>query len=95
METHSNMSMIKQEKIWFIALGETSEQISFICPDCYYLHDSLYVVTDDLHIVIDEYNNISLEKKEWKIHIEAFNLIAQELEDVKHVAEEYQKISKS
>ncbi|XP_049394650.1 uncharacterized protein LOC125858929 [Solanum stenotomum] len=73
--------------ICFMALGKTSEVISFNCPNCNDLQDSLDMFTDELQKVIDEYNKIAQEKKDWQILLEAsqieVDILTEELEEVK------------
>ena len=48
-----------------MTLGETSELIPSNCSNYNDLQDSLDMVTDELQKVIDAYNKISHERKEW------------------------------
>lgn len=70
-----------------MALGETSEVRPFNCPNCNDLQNSLDMVADELQKVIDEYNKIAQDKKDWQILLEAsqieVDLLTEELEEVK------------
>ncbi|KAH0755142.1 hypothetical protein KY290_025412 [Solanum tuberosum] len=71
----------------FMALGETSEVRPFNCPNCNDLQSSLDMVADELQKVIDEYNKIAQEKKDWQVLLEAsqieVDLLMEELEELK------------
>ena len=54
-----------------MALGETSEVRTFDCSNYNDLQDFLDIIIDELHKVIDAYNKVVQEKKEFHILLEA------------------------
>ena len=70
-----------------MALSETNEIRYFKCCKFNDLQDSFDMVTNELQKVIDAYNKISQEKKDWQILLEAslteLYLLAEELGNVK------------
>ncbi|XP_015158901.1 uncharacterized protein [Solanum tuberosum] len=69
----------------FMALGETSKVRPYNSSNCNDLQNSLDMVADELQKVIDEYNKIAQEKKDWQILLEAsqieVDLLIEELEE--------------
>ena len=71
----------------FMELGETNEVRPFNCVNCNDLKKSLDMVIDELKKVINEYNKLAQEKKDWQILLEAIQievgLLTEDLEEIK------------
>ncbi|XP_059310153.1 uncharacterized protein LOC132061332 [Lycium ferocissimum] len=71
----------------FMAKSDTSEVRTPSCSKCIDLQATLDLVTDDLQKMIDEYNKLAKEKKNWQIQLEAsqieVDLLEEELGEIK------------
>lgn len=73
--------------IYFMEIKESSEVRTPNYPKCLDSQNTFDIITDELQKVIDVYNKLSKDKKNWKILLEAstieVNLLQEELYDVK------------
>lgn len=70
-----------------MTLSETNEVRSFNYSKCNNLQASMDIFTDELPKLIDDYNKVTQEKKDWQILLEAslieVDILGEELEKVK------------